>query len=141
MPPILELVMILVVVALLAIAFEPQQLIGRARRSLRNRRGADPSLPNRGSVVGVAWTIVATKARATLTTPVSKGAVTGITCSGGTHGAGEAPTTITAVTPLIYDFTFPTNVIATNVMNVPDYDPLFRSESGGYLQGGATVLA
>jgi hypothetical protein len=115
-------------------------MITRARRSLRNRRTTDSSLRPRGDVIAVTPTVSATKLRLTFGEQVSYSGETTIQVSGGTHGAGASPTAVTKVTPTVFDLSFATNVIATDVCVIPPYDSGFRSPSGGYANPGSTIL-
>lgn len=79
------------------------------------------------------WTasIVATKARLTLNLPyASNGIPVGITVQ------GVAPTAITQISPNVFDLTYPSSVVTTNVLVVPAGVPQVRGAAGGTLAAG-----
>jgi hypothetical protein len=106
-------------------------MIKRAPRQPRHRT----RLPNsfQPTVPPLNWTatIVATKARLTLSLPYSIGGLpTGITVQ------GVAPTAITQVSSLVFDLTYPSSVVSTNVLVVPGGVPQIRGAAGGTLAAG-----
>lgn len=107
----------------------------------RKRKQSDPS--NKPSVldVPVVFTIVATKLRCTFPIPVSANGIPGIYLTGGTHTGNELPTAVTYISPTVYDLTYPTSVIATNVANIPSQDKGFRGYNGAYAQPQVKILA
>jgi len=131
------------IIAVIVILF----LVGGLRASpsgfsvTRKRKQADPS--NRPSVPDVAcvFTIVATKLRCTFPIPMSKNGIPGIYVTGGTHVGNELPTAATYISPTVYDLTYPTSVIATNVAHIPSKDNGFRGFNGAYAQPQQATLA
>jgi hypothetical protein len=116
-------------------------MIRRTIRSARNRRATDPIKVNVGSFMVPTLSIVATKLRVTLDRQYVFSAIPPIIVSGGTHGAGELPTALTQVSPVAFDLTYPTVVIATNVVQIPELADGIRDSSGGYMKSGNTTLA
>ena len=86
-------------------------------------------------------TIVANKLRITLDTPFVHKGTPNVVVSGGTHGAGESPTTYTRVSSVAFDLGYATNVVATNVAVIDEADDAIRSQSGGFMRSGSTTLA
>lgn len=107
----------------------------------RKRKQGDPS--NKPSVLDVpcVFTIVATKLRCTFPIPMSANGLPGIYLTGGTHTGNELPTAVTYISPTVYDLTYPTSTIATNVATIPSKDPGFRGFNGAYAQAQVKTLA
>ena len=110
-------------------------MIKRAPRQPRHRQRLAPTF--QPTVPALTWTmsIVAAKLRVTVTSPYTYGGVLPkITVQ------GALATAITQVSSTVFDLTYASSVVTTNVVVVPANDPGIRSMTGGFLNAGTVTL-
>jgi hypothetical protein len=106
-------------------------MITRARRQPKHRTRLPANF--QPSVPAVTWTaaIATLKARITTNIPVViSGLPTGMTVQ------GVAPTSITMISPTVFDLGYAASVVSTNVLIIDANDPNVRAATGGFLNAG-----
>jgi hypothetical protein len=113
----------------------------RPNRFNRNRRSLPGVFFPAGSAIIAAITIVAGKARLTLSAPVSvAGLPVEITRQAAGAGPQLLPTAVTIISPTVFDLTYAAAVVATDVITIPANVPLVRGYTGGALQATTVTL-
>lgn len=109
-------------------------MIRRPARHNRNRTRLPVSSSPPGAGVTTAFSIVATKARLTFSSPVVVRALPiGITRQAAGSGPQLLPTAYTVVSANVVDLTYAASVVATDVVTIPGNVSEIRGTAGGFI--------